>query len=895
MAEVRLWDNRFSWSGEIPATFPGLNPVALNRVLNFATGKYQDAIDGARVWSYISDGTGQQWGAFAGPMGDEMAMNGVNPATEKGRVTLEHFPGLWPTSGRLLIGLWAKQLYTMAFNPLLDTRAVSPFVYLSTAQGSGRPRQQLYSTAGTTLIDTYEADPYALTTDHRFIGMLVDLDAKTSQIFTVSRPDHGYWLGPVRSFTGTPNTASTAGVDVFSLRASGYWESGRFDEVLVAHPSASFSLANFADEMARGTWATGQSETLASKLDVTDGRVAAGAAAVMETGAENISWDYKPSASAPAGAVALLSTDNGTTWTTATPDTLPATFSGLMRWRLNLSAGNLFSGVDMVLPTTPAPTLGAIAPVDMVQGETVSIPLTYTVDGTPDWAIDGAGLITGTVTADGLLKLDGGFETGAGTVTVTLSDSYGRRAERSFTVTVEARSWGPPAPPVYPNAPLIAYDENGDPAEVITNPLDAVITKEVNGEESLSFTIPANHPHAGLIRAENIVEAAGDKWWVRTVKTKRSGRNVTLECYAEARFYELRTAGQVDAREWKQVVAGTVMTAALKGTGWKVGTANVTTRRTYKTEATNPLAVLRTVQEVHGGDLIFNNKDRTVSLVPQSGRDNGVGFFYHRGLTESQRVEDSTGLATRIRPRNADGLGIESINGGKPYVEDYSFTNQVKEAVYDYKAGTSPQTMLALAVAILAARSKPKYSYEVTVSDLSVVTGEELDRFEVGDRVTVSDPEVGIEAVSQRIVKLEYNLVSPSKSEITLSAKLRETGGSSDAENSGILDTGAEVPVFDLVPFNLLKNGRFDNGLGHWARNGVEIVATESGTGDYAARFSGAGARWLEQTVQPDNRAAYGFSMDVQQQGPGGWVPDLKVEAVIDYEDGTSETIELRF
>lgn len=895
MAELRKWDSRFSWSGEIPATFPGLNPVALNRVLNFATGKYQDAIDGARVWEYVSDaGAGTYWGAWPGPMGPAMIVNGTDAAAEKGRVTLEHFAGLWPSSGRLLVGLWAKQEYAQSFNPLLDTRAVDPFLYLSTARTSGRPRQQLYDAAGGLLLDVYEADPFALSKDYKFTGMLVDLDAKTSQVFTVSRPNHEAWMGPVRSFTGAPNVGSTAGLDVFSLRHAGYYESGWFDEVLVAHPSASFDVSAFADELARGTWAAGQAEAVASILDVTDGRVAAGGSAVLETGVAPVSWSFQPSgSSAPAGATARLSADGGSTWTAHDPLALPASFSGLMRWSVPMSAGGLFTGVSLTLPETAAPVLSPIGSVSMVQGEQQVVPLSFTVGGPAIWEIDGGGLLTGSVGVD-QLTLSAGFEVGTGPVTVALVDEYGRRAVQTFTATVEARSWGPPAPPAYPNAPLILHDDNG-PAEVIADPLEAVITKEVNGEEALDFTIPANHKHAHLIENERVVDAAGDSWWIRKVTKFRSGQQVRLKVYAEARFYELATAGQVDGRAWNQVVAGTVMTAALAGTGWTVDVASVSTRRTYETENMNPLDLLRTVQEVHGGDLVFDNKNRRVSLVPQSGRDNGVAFFKERGLTESKRVADSTGLITRIRPRNADGIGIESVNGGLPYVEDFSFSSEVKEAVYDYKAGTAPLTMLALAQAVLAGRSRPKYSYEVTVSDLSSVTGEDLDRFEVGDRVTVSDPEVGIEAVSQRIVKLEYDLVRPWRSALTLSAKLRETGSTSEAEDSTVLDTGSQVPVFDLVPFNLLKNGRFDNGLGHWARNGVNVVPSTIGTGDYAARFSGSGERWIEQTVQPDNRDAFGFSMEVEANGPAGWVPDLSVEAVIEYEDGTSETIELKF
>lgn len=95
------------------------------------------------------------------------------------------------------------------------------------------------------------------------------------------------------------------------------------------------------------------------------------------------------------------------------------------------------------------------------------------------------------------------------------------------------------------------------------------------------------------------------------------------------------------------------------------------------------------------------------------------------------------------------------------------------------------------------------------------------------------------------------------------------------------------------MPYNLLLNGRFDNGLQHWAHFGAEVIDAGQGTSDFAVRFQGAGEHWIEQTVQADNRSAFALSLDVESDGPSGWVPNLICEATVFYEDGTSDTIEL--
>lgn len=875
-----MWDNRFSWSGEVPTSYPDLNPVALQRITPTTGLNYADAVTPSRQWQRVVGGAND--GYVAGSWGYQMGLNSVNPATDQGGFKLPNFSGLWPAGGKLLMGLWTRQSYVMAHSPLMSTRGgSSPVAYLATA-ASGRLRHQVYSSTGASLLDQYEDTPWVQTLEWQFVGQLIDFGAQTSQIFSVLASTKATWVGPVRALSGAPNPASTADLDVYSL--PGYWTTGVFDEALVAHPGDSFDLPGFVDAIALGQWANGQADANRTRFNVSESAITATAAQTLSTGAERVSWSTQPVVTgAPAGAVPYWSTDAGVSWQTGAG--LPAALNGLLRWTVPMTVGQSFSGFTVDVPSEPAPTLNAIPNQTLEQGGLVNIPLVFSNQGAPSWSISTPPVASATISGS-VLTLASGFEVGDGQVTVTLTDEIGRKVSRTFTVTVTAREWEAGAPPNYPHAPIILYDGNDVPVTVIIDSLGAVVTSEVNGEHKFEFTLPATHKYASTLTNEQFVEVEGERYRIRRITDARSGRKVHTTVFAEAEFYDLATAGQIDAQEFRQVAAGDVMTIALAGTGWTVDVANVRTLRTYSIENTNPLALLREVQKNHGGDLVFDNRNHRVSLVTNSGRDNGVAFFYGKGLYDPKRVIDTTSLITRIYARNADGQTIASVNNGVPYVEDYSHTSEVRSATYDFKSGTSPYTMLAMANATLANRSKPSYSYEVTVAD----TGSELNAFDAGDFVTVVDEEIGI-SDTQRIVKLEYDIVRPWRSGITLSAKLRELG-SSESTDAGLLTTGTGQGAFDLVPFNLLLNARFDNGLAHWASLGAEVVDGE-GTGDQAVMFSGPGERWIEQTVTPDNRESYAFSFDVRSTGPTGFVPDLGVEAVVTYADGTSETIQL--
>lgn len=429
---------------------------------------------------------------------------------------------------------------------------------------------------------------------------------------------------------------------------------------------------------------------------------------------------------------------------------------------------------------------------------------------------------------------------------------------------------------------------------VIIDATSAFLLREINGEQTLTFTIPAAHRHASALIAERTVTCADDLYVIRRLTTYRDNAGTAMiEAYCEARWYDLRTAGRVREREFSGAQAGATLTYVLDGTGWTVDAVTVTTRRTWTMENQTSLAALRTIADVYGGDLVFDNHTRTVSLLATFGRDQGVAFFHGAGLSQARRVEDTTQLLTRIEPRNAEGVGIEAVNGGIAWLEDFSYTSEVRHGVYNYASGTSPQTMLAMTVATIGKRSRPSLSYEATIADLSSWSRQAVDRFDIGDTVLIIDRELGIET-TQRIVAIEYDILQPWRSRVTLSEKLRSLGSdTSSAVEAGMLDTGASIDTRDLVPFNLLKNGRFDNGLAHWASSGA-VVIDGGVTGPRAVELAGSGVRWIEQTVATDTRDAYTLSLEVDSTGgPSGWVPDVRADIEIVYDDGTSEIIGL--
>jgi hypothetical protein len=303
------------------------------------------------------------------------------------------------------------------------------------------------------------------------------------------------------------------------------------------------------------------------------------------------------------------------------------------------------------------------------------------------------------------------------------------------------------------------------------------------------------------------------------------------------------------------------------------------------------------VQDLNGGDLIFDNANKTVSLLTFSGTDSGALFCYKKNMKSIKRVIDTQSLITRLYAYGKDGMTFASINDGKEYVEDTTYTNEIRVSTLDCSNFTNPYQMLEYAEMRLADYAAPRISYVLNAMDLSVLTGYEHESWKLGDIVTVRDDELNI-SVKTRIVRREYNLLEPWNTVLELSTTLRELGDSSSQwDVAADMLSGADLvdsqEMKDLVPFNHLRNSRADSGLNYWENSGFEVDAENGVSGTASFKCEGAlnTTKSLTQTVTPANRDSYTFSCQIASEdlkmGDNGQVG---VEVTFEYEDGTTET-----
>jgi hypothetical protein len=178
--------------------------------------------------------------------------------------------------------------------------------------------------------------------------------------------------------------------------------------------------------------------------------------------------------------------------------------------------------------------------------------------------------------------------------------------------------------------------------------------------------------------------------------------------------------------------------------------------------------------------------------------------------------------------------------------------------------------------------------------DLSVLTGYEHEKWELGDIVTVDDRDLNL-TIKTRVIRRQYNLQEPWKTMLELSTKLRELG---DSSSSAVADQLGQSNIIgqeikDMVPFNHLRNSRADDGFAYWQNSGFTVDTENgvSGTASFKAVGSPNATKIMAQTVYPASRRSYTLSAQIGsdnlQKGANGQVG---IEVVFEYEDGSTET-----
>lgn len=187
---------------------------------------------------------------------------------------------------------------------------------------------------------------------------------------------------------------------------------------------------------------------------------------------------------------------------------------------------------------------------------------------------------------------------------------------------------------------------------------------------------------------------------------------------------------------------------ALAGTGWIVGTCDVTKRRTVRKTNSSSWDIIQEAKSTYNCELEFDTLNKRINIYEKRGSDKGVCFLDSLNLKDLSIQGDSYDFYTRIIAKGKDDLKVT--------LENFQYSSKVKTYIWKDERYTDIESLTEDAEAKLDELSKPYRAYSATVIDLANISKEnykDILSYGLGDVITLVSKENGLKE-KQRIVKM---------------------------------------------------------------------------------------------------------------------------------------------
>ena len=182
---------------------------------------------------------------------------------------------------------------------------------------------------------------------------------------------------------------------------------------------------------------------------------------------------------------------------------------------------------------------------------------------------------------------------------------------------------------------------------------------------------------------------------------------------------------------------------------------------TLQTAQVSALEMIREIANQNGQELWFDTKRRVVIVYDKIGVEGSTYYSNELRLKKLRKQSSTYDYATVVIPIGKDGLRIGSVNNGKDYLENYTYSDKYIQKFWVNEDYTIPELLMGAGQDYLDSIAVPKASYKVELAELGQTLG-------LGDTVIVVD---AIKRVKQKLraVKVVRYIYEPERSSVELS------------------------------------------------------------------------------------------------------------------------------
>lgn len=235
-------------------------------------------------------------------------------------------------------------------------------------------------------------------------------------------------------------------------------------------------------------------------------------------------------------------------------------------------------------------------------------------------------------------------------------------------------------------------------------------------------------------------------------------------------------------------------------TRWQMGTCELSQHLTYDFDAgTNIWTAINNVKDLSPAEMMwqydFSTHPWTLNLVNLPNTVSCEARF-NGALTSATVSTDRDDLVTRMYAYGKNGITVGTVNDGKDYIDADTIDEWgIVCGKYSDNSITDKETLLENAKKELAKKKTPPISIDVSLVELSAITGLPYDHFRLGSICRVAMPKFG-RCYDERILTLNADnvLLEPQKVQVTMSTEGKSVSGIIEAlgSKSGLISAGTE-------------------------------------------------------------------------------------------------------
>lgn len=284
---------------------------------------------------------------------------------------------------------------------------------------------------------------------------------------------------------------------------------------------------------------------------------------------------------------------------------------------------------------------------------------------------------------------------------------------------------------------LKLFDRNHQAQGILNNCSDVVIeTTLKTGLKTIQFKVASTNPLVDKIQEEGYLQTEDYEFVIKEFNKQNNdfydvaGKgNVELITGAPVQHFESLT----------QNVGDTVALALSFTSEWTyINNSIEQKRRTVRKDNGTVMDVLNIIKSVYEVELEFNTINKVVYIWDRRGTDRGAFFTNQHDMSDFTIQSTSYDFITRLYAFGAnkeDGTpyDISSVNDGKTYIDNNTYSDKVVAAIWIDQRYTIPQNLYDDAVDKLAELAVPARSYSCKLLSL------DKKELQIGDTITFID------------------------------------------------------------------------------------------------------------------------------------------------------------